>query len=77
MPERIINKPILLPGLELYYIMFFDLIHDRDIGFSVGYIKWQTIENYANSNGFSYSQKLSAHRLIPKMDEVFLSKGQK
>ena len=44
LPEAILNKPILTPGLELYYRAFWDLMADRQSGMNgVGMIQYSAI----------------------------------
>jgi hypothetical protein len=73
LPPQILNAPRLRAGLELYYQAFEDLHADRQLGFgAVGRIPWAVVDDWADRHGLTDDQRDELHRLIPKMDEVFV-----
>ena len=72
LPDRIQNAPSLMVGLELYYEAFMDLMASRMTGFSIGPIWWQTVQNYAEAQGFSSDQRGDLHYHIREMDTVYM-----
>ncbi len=71
LPDKIKNAPQLFIGLELFYGAYLDLSSCRT-GLGDGPISWQSIEEYANVNGFDAEQKDSLHYFTMKMDAAFL-----
>lgn len=67
------NPPSLWPGLEVFYEGFMDLMSSRQIGFGLGPIWWQTVQDYCNSKGFDDELTDQMHFHIKKMDEVYLT----
>jgi len=76
-PTSILNKPELLPGLELYLDSFFDLETERDFGFGPGLIKWSSIKNYAEYMQFDEEQTDRLFYHIRVMDNVRLEQYHK
>lgn len=77
LPERIKNAPELLPGLEIYYMGFMDLMASRQIGMSIGPIWWETIQKYCEALGLDGEQTEAMHYHIKEMDGVYLTHMQK
>lgn len=81
LPEKILNAPSLLPGLELYWRGFLDLEASRDTGFTVGPIWWRTIHEYCEALDLSPEQTEKMHDYIVAMDNIYLlhhtKKGEK
>lgn len=72
LPEKIANAPSLLPGLELYYKGFMDLISSRMIGMGPGPIWWDTIQTYCERTNLDDIQTEAMHHHVKNMDEVYL-----
>lgn len=77
LPEKIANSPSLLPGLELYYLAFLDLMSSRQIGMSVGPISWIVIEEFCVKNDLDEEHTAGMHYHIDKMDLVYLKHSAK
>lgn len=77
MPDKILNAPEILPGLEIYYIAFMDLINSRQIGMGLGGIWWETIERYCERRGIDGHQQEAMHHHIGKLDAVYLGHQSK
>jgi hypothetical protein len=77
LPEKIQNAPSLLPGLELYYIGFTDLINSRNVGMGVSPIWWGTIQDYCDRKKLDEEQTEAMHHHIKAMDGVYLNLSQK
>lgn len=45
------NRPLLLPGLDLYFAAYNDLSYDRPFGMSVGPIPWSSIIKWCQLHG--------------------------
>lgn len=75
LPEEIKNKPELLPGLDLYYLAFFDISDCRSMGMQVGPIPWTVVRTYANELGFDQDQTEALHYHIRMMDDEFLRRN--
>jgi len=72
LPEKIANAPSLLPGLEIYYIGFMDLIASRQMGMSAGPIWWTTIQEYCDRYSLDEDQTEAMHSHVRDMDLVYL-----
>ena len=71
-PERIVNKPVLMLGLELYLIAFQNLNCDRVSGFELGPIPTMAILNYAKYNGVEGIEADNFLYIIRCMDNAFI-----
>lgn len=71
-PDKILNSPELLFGLELYYTGFLDLSSCRSFGFAEGPIPWISIMNYANHKGLYDEDADCFVSLISQMDSAYL-----
>ena len=83
-PESLLNEPVLIEGLEIYYEGFWDLSPDRPLGMSAGPIPYQSIRYYCKDLGLDEAQSDLMKKMIRKMDICFLewqekqaSKGRK
>ncbi len=47
------NRPVLLPGLDVYIKAYSDLIYDRPVGLSVGAIPWSSIIKWCELHGIN------------------------
>ena len=77
LPQRLENAPSLLPGLELYYMGFMDLMASRQVGFSVGPIWWETVQKYCETYRLGEEQTEDMHYHIRNLDTVYLDYQQK
>lgn len=74
LPDKIKNKPELLPGLQFIYSAFWELTTCREIGMVEGPIPWTAIYQYALAHGIrdpDEIDRLSA--LVKRMDIRYLS----
>lgn len=76
-PAGIANRPELMFGLELYYVAWFDLDSEREMGFGLGPIKRSAIVAYAEEYGFSEEQKEDLLYLVREMDNDYLARQSK
>ncbi len=72
-PPRIANKPSLMEGLGLFYTAFHRLSTCRSMGFGIGPVPWDKIEQYADSQEFDQDHRYALHYHITAMDRVFLN----
>lgn len=77
MPEKIQNAPSLMPGLELYYLGFLDLMESRIAGMGVSPIWWNVIQAYCEANGLDEFQTFAMHYHIKNMDRAFIKHQNK
>lgn len=47
LPDKILNKPRLLVGLDFYWRAFWECSTDRDIGMAEGPIPWSSMDRWA------------------------------
>jgi len=73
LPEKIANAPSLLPGLELYYQAFDDLMSSRQLGMSVGPLSWETVQKYCDFMSLGPVQTEAMHYHMREMDTVYLT----
>jgi hypothetical protein len=76
-PERIANAPELINGLQIYLQAFFDLDSERNHGFSLSAIPWQSIKEYAETYEFDAEQKEDLLFFIRRMDQAHLDRLDK
>jgi len=72
LPSRIQNAPSLLPGLELYYLGFMDLMSSRIVGMGISPIWWDLVEYYCQRKDLDAEQTDSMHYHIGAMDSVYM-----
>jgi hypothetical protein len=73
LPSKIQNAPVLLPGLELYYIAFNDLMASRMTGFGMGPLWWSTIQQYCDHHGIVGMQAEDMQYHLRELDAVYLT----
>lgn len=75
LPDRIKFAPSLLPGLDLYYTAFMDLMGSRQIGGmgGIGPVAWDVIQFYAIANGFNGEQTEALHHHVTAMDACYMA----
>lgn len=47
------NRPILLPGLDVYLTAYQDLLYDRSLGMTVGPIPWSSLISWCHLHGLN------------------------
>ena len=77
LPEKIANAPSILPGLELYYIGFIDLMSSRQVGMAPGPIWWTTIQEYCEKRQLDEDQTDTMHIHISALDALYLKQATK
>lgn len=73
-PEKILNSPELLAGLELYLNAFFDLDSERSHGTSLSPIPLSSVLEYARFFDFDECQTENLVFFIRQMDNVHLKR---
>jgi len=65
------NRPILLPGLDVYFNAYRDLSYDRPIGMDVGPIPWSSIVKWCQYNNIHDINDIdTCIRYIRKLEQV-------
>jgi hypothetical protein len=77
LPQRIENAPSLLPGLELYYIAFMDLMASRNSGFGIGAIWWSEVDKYCARHEIVGDQYEDMQYHIKNLDTAFVKHSAK
>lgn len=77
LPDRIKNAPSLLPGLELYWQGFMDLMSSRITGMGIGPIWWSEVQKYCEAKGLSADQTEAMHYHIRVMDTAYIEHSMK
>lgn len=72
-PKRIADAPILVVGLEIYYLGFMELSDSRQVGMSLGPISWQTIHDYCTALELDGDQREEMFFHIRELDKVYLT----
>lgn len=73
-PDRILNKPKLLQGLELYLEAFYELNSDRNNGMSMGKIPFTAIKQYADEYEFEGEQRECLFYFIRAIDNAIVKR---
>lgn len=71
-PDEIVNRPELLPGLSLYYGAFIDLQSCRPQGFGAAAIPYTAIVMWMDEADVQGSQRKRGIYLLKTMDTVYL-----
>lgn len=77
LPEKIANAPSVLPGLDLYWQAFMDLMASRMTGMGIGPIWWGTVQEYCVCKRLDEEQTEAMHYHIRMMDTVYLKWANK
>lgn len=73
-PDRILNKPVLRPGLDFYFTAFIELSTERQIGQAEGPIPLSAIREWAKDCGiYSPSEYERLKQLVWSLDTVYLN----
>jgi hypothetical protein len=71
LPPKILNKPELVVGLELYLEAYMDLQGDRG-GMGDGRIPWTAVQKYADVHGYEGELLEALHYHIRALDDAWL-----
>lgn len=71
-PEEILNRPQLYPGLELFYEAFNELSSCRSIGMGIGPIPWTATNVWADHKELQGEQREYLFYHIRAMDNAYL-----
>lgn len=77
LPDKIQNAPSLLPGLELYWQGFMDLMSCRQIGMGIGPIWWTTVQDYCRIKELDEFQTEAMHHHIKELDTAYMTHHNK
>lgn len=72
-PEKIANKPELLPGLAFYYEAFNALSSCRDMQFGVGRIPWTAANDFSLRYRMNLAEFERLWDLICRVDSVYIN----
>ncbi len=74
LPERIVNSPELLFGSDIWLNAFLDLDSNRNLGFGIGPIPFNSIIEYGKFFHFSERQNQDLVYYVRRMDAEYLKK---
>jgi len=66
-----------MPGLELYWQGFMDLMASRHTGMGIGPIWWSEIQKYCEAKGLDNLQTEAMHHHIRLMDTAYMKHYEK
>jgi hypothetical protein len=72
LPKAILNKPELLPGLDLFLDAFMALSSCRYLGMGEGPIPWTAIDRYCTVNEIEGSLREELFHHVRSLDGVYL-----
>lgn len=72
LPDRIKNKPEIIPGLEIYWKAFTELTADRSIGMGEGPIPWTAMNQWAIRHGFRGDEFDRLIDIIREVDTAYM-----
>lgn len=72
LPDKILNKPHLLIGLDFYWRAFWECASDRVIGMAEGPIPWSSIDRWALRYGVEGDDFERLVLIIKVMDEAYI-----
>lgn len=71
-PDRIVNRPRLSPGLEFYYHAYIDLATCRG-GMGDGFIPWNILEEWCDRNHiFDIAERTRIKEIVRAMDLEYI-----
>jgi hypothetical protein len=76
LPRHLREAPEVAPGLEIYWLAFWDLLSERS-GMGDGPIRWTAIQAWADYNGLDEDQREALHHHLKRMVSFLLKRGQK
>jgi hypothetical protein len=59
-PQALLERPTLMPGLDVYLTAYHELLHDRAIGMAAGTIPWSSMQRWAVVHGIDDIDDLAA-----------------
>lgn len=71
-PDRIANRPQLLPGLDFFLFAFYDLSTERQAGMGVMPIPWSAMHGYALAHDMSGEDYEDLLYLVRALDTAYL-----
>lgn len=71
-PERVMNAPIIIPGLDFYLTAFLVLSSERQNGMGEGRIPWSKTREYALHYGLNDVEFEILWELITRIDGAYL-----
>ena len=76
-PEKIQNRPVLLPGLEFYLQAWQELGYDRPLGFGVGPIPTASFRSYVHDMDMDDDDAERFHFIVREVDNFFVGHANK
>lgn len=73
-PTEIQNAPKLKPELAFFIEAFFDLVGDRNNGFSQGVVPWTAMKAYADHYELDWETSEKLFFFIKRLDSVTMEK---
>jgi hypothetical protein len=77
LPKAILNKPELLPGLDLFFDAFMALSSCRYVGMAEGPIPWTAIDRYCTVNEIEGELREELFHHVRSLDGVYLKHTSK
>jgi len=71
-PEKMLNAPNLIFGLELFFFAFMALSASRQMGMGLGPIPWDAIHSYCSAFNIDEEQEEEMHYHLGELDAVYL-----
>jgi hypothetical protein len=71
-PERVMQAPLLIPGLDFYLTAFLTLSSERQVGMGEGRIPWSKTKDYALHYGLDDVEFDILWELITRVDGAYL-----
>lgn len=71
-PDRVLNAPVLIPGLDFYLTAFLTLSSERQVGMGEGRIPWSKTLKYALHYGLADVEFDILWELITRIDGAYL-----
>lgn len=79
-PQALLDRPVLMSGLDCYMVAYQELLHDRQVGMDYGTIPWSSIHRWAVFHGLMLPDDvaiLEHHiRRLEEADRVFEKEGK-
>jgi len=72
-PDRIKNKPRLLPGLSFFMTSFYELQSDRPVGLGWASIPWSSLHAYAQSMQLTQTEYEDFMFLVRQLDNGYIA----
>jgi hypothetical protein len=72
LPDAILNKPKMAPGLEFIWRAFWEMSTDRDFGMAEGPIPWSVMDRYALRHEIEDDEFDRFVLMIKSLDSVYI-----